>query len=58
MKDFNIDAMIFEISQAEAAKVVGGFNLAHTDETAQSASGLPTGKRQHKPFVVTKPVDK
>jgi len=22
------------------------------------ASGLPTGKRQHKPFVVTKPVDK
>ena len=23
-----------------------------------AASGLPTGKRQHKPFVVTKPVDK
>lgn len=22
------------------------------------ASGLPTGKRQHKPFVVTKPIDK
>lgn len=23
-----------------------------------AASGLPTGKRQHKPFVITKPVDK
>jgi type VI secretion system secreted protein Hcp len=23
-----------------------------------AASGLPTGKRQHKPFVVTKPIDK
>lgn len=27
-------------------------------EQSDSASGLPTGKRQHKPFVVTKPVDK
>ena len=25
---------------------------------ADSASGLPTGKRQHKPITVTKPVDK
>ena len=23
-----------------------------------AASGLPTGKRQHKPFTITKPVDK
>jgi len=23
-----------------------------------AASGLPTGKRQHKPFVITKPIDK
>lgn len=27
-------------------------------EQRDSASGLPTGKRQHKPFVITKPVDK
>lgn len=27
-------------------------------ETREAASGLPTGKRQHKPVVVTKPIDK
>jgi len=26
--------------------------------TPSASSGLPTGKRQHKPFTVTKPVDK
>jgi len=28
------------------------------DSGGNAASGLPTGKRQHKPFTVTKPVDK
>ena len=28
------------------------------DETTEHTSGLPTGKRQHKPFVISKPVDK
>jgi type VI protein secretion system component Hcp len=27
-------------------------------ENAPAASGLPTGKRQHKPFTLTMPVDK
>lgn len=29
-----------------------------TAESDAAASGLPTGKRQHKPLVITKPVDK
>ena len=38
----------------------GGVNVAAGDvnDAAGSQSGLPTGKRQHKPFAVTKPVDK
>jgi len=35
--------------------VVSGVALL---STSASSSGLPTGKRQHKPFTMTKPVDK
>ena len=35
------------------------FGLSHEIISPRdSASGLPTGKRQHKPFTITKPVDK
>lgn len=36
---------------------IDGFSHVITN-TVDAASGLPTGKRQHKPFVITKPVDK
>jgi type VI secretion system secreted protein Hcp len=36
----------------------GETSAARSAESAAAASGLPTGKRQHKPLVITKPVDK
>lgn len=36
----------------------GETSEARSAEPATTASGLPTGKRQHKPLVITKPVDK
>jgi hypothetical protein len=37
---------------------VVGFGLAAIVSPRDAASGLPTGKRQHKPFTITMPVDK
>lgn len=44
-----------------SATAAGGVAVAAGDVTGDggsSASGLPTGKRQHKPMVLTKPLDK
>ncbi len=45
-------------AQASGVKVAVGDVNGDGVQTADPASGLPTGKRQHKPFVLTKPVDK
>jgi hypothetical protein len=56
-----IDLLSFGFA-GEPAAYSGGVNVAtgdvSGDGTRDSASGMATGKRQHKPFTVTKPVDK
>jgi hypothetical protein len=55
-----------ELDEEQLADVSGGIGAeADLDLGAEggisprdSASGLPTGKRQHKPFVFTKVIDK
>lgn len=49
------------IGVGELRESRGGVSVAAGDVTGDgrsAASGLPTGKRQHKPMVVTKPLDK
>lgn len=48
------------VTSEEAGNVMGGYELKNVlvSSVQHAASGLPTGKRQHKPVSVTKPVDK
>ena len=54
------DGVDGEATRKTAAKQVEILSVTGLSETAtrDAASGLPTGKRQHKPFTITKPVDK
>lgn len=53
-------ATFFDANGAARCKLESGAarELSVTPGSSPQASGLPTGKRQHKPFAVTKPVDK
>jgi type VI protein secretion system component Hcp len=49
------------LKRGTSAAAAGSVSVAAGDVTGDgsaAASGLPTGKRQHKPFVLTKPMDK
>ncbi|MEX0645047.1 MAG: type VI secretion system tube protein TssD [Parvularculaceae bacterium] len=65
------DAAYLKVQGSTTGKIEGGVTqkghegeikvLAFTHEIVSprdAASGLPTGKRQHKPFTITKPIDK
>lgn len=42
-----------------AAEPIAVFGFSHSiTSTRDAASGLPTGRRQHKPVTITKPIDK
>lgn len=42
-------------AKTEAKVEVEATDVQRVDSSRDAASGLPTGKRQHKPFAVTKP---
>ncbi|MCB9838252.1 MAG: type VI secretion system tube protein Hcp [Phycisphaeraceae bacterium] len=63
MAGFPSVAAVMHIVPGESGAVDPGpitvLGFSHSISTPRdSASGLPTGRRQHKPFTITKPIDK
>lgn len=51
-----INGSVSKAGREDSIKVIAVIH--EVDSPRDAASGLPTGKRQHKPFIITKEVDK